>query len=108
MKENKFRKALVIFGNEEAGILEQTEHGYCFTYNDEFVKKNISISVSLPITQKIHESRQLHPFFLGLLPEGWYLDLVTKKLKIDKNDAFGILLATCKDTAGAVRVEEIK
>jgi serine/threonine-protein kinase HipA len=43
---------------------------------------------------------------LGLLPEGWYLDLASKKLKIDKDDKFGLLLATCKDTVGAVSIRQ--
>ena len=108
MKKIKFRKAIVVCLDEKAGIIEKIEGGYRFTYDSEFIKKNKPISVSLPITKQIYESINLFPFFLGLLPEGWYLDIVTKKLKIDKNDNFGILLATCKETIGAVTIEEWK
>lgn len=108
MKTASFRKAVVIFGGEKAGVIEEIKNGYRFIYEDEFIKKNKSISISLPSTQKIYESSELPPFFLGLLPEGWYLEIVSKKLKIDKQDAFGLLLATCKDTIGAVSVEELK
>ena len=108
MKKIKFRKAIVVCHGGKAGIIEEIEGGYRFTYDSEFIKKNKPISVSLPMTKQIYESINLFPFFLGLLPEGWYLDIVIKKLKIDKNDNFGILLATCKETIGAVTIEEWK
>jgi len=108
MKKIKFRKAIVVYLDEKAGIIEEIEGGYRFTYDSEFIKKNKPISVSLPMTKQIYESTNLFSFFLGLLPEGWYLDIVTKKLKIGKNDNFGILLATCKETIGAVTIEEWK
>ena len=104
MEKNKFRKAVVLFGDEKAGLIEETEKGYRFTYNSEFIKKNKPLSVSLPIKREIYESVDLFPFFVGLLPEGWYLDLVVKTLKIDKKDSFGILLNTCKETIGAVAI----
>lgn len=108
MTGNKFRKAIVLFNNERAGLLEELKDGYRFTYDSEFIKNKRPVSVSLPIAKNSYESTYLFSFFLGLLPEGWYLDLVCKTLKIDKDDVFGILLATCKDTIGAVTVKEIK
>lgn len=108
MEKNKFRRAIVKFLDEEAGVIEEIEGGYRFTYDSEFIKKNKPISVSLPTTKKVYESTDFFPFFLGLLPEGWYLDIVTRKLKIDKKDAFGLLLATCSETVGAITIEELK
>lgn len=102
----KHRKGIVKYKQELAGVIEETDSGYRFTYEDEFLKKSLAISFSLPITNKIHESKELFSFFEGLLPEGWYLGIVTKNMKIDRNDKFGVLLATCKDTIGAVSVEE--
>ena len=94
-----------MYKSEQAGIIEENEKGYRFEYNEDFIKKGLSISVSLPITKKIYESVELFPFFYGLLPEGWYLDIVTKKLKLDKDDPFGILLATSTETIGAVWIK---
>ncbi|MFH1453422.1 MAG: HipA N-terminal domain-containing protein [Armatimonadota bacterium] len=108
MQKNEFRRAYVNFHGEKAGIIEETDEGYRFTYDDGFMKKNKPISVSLPSAVEVYESTDLFPFFLGLLPEGWYLDIVAKKLKIDKKDLFGLLLATCGETTGAVSIEEIK
>lgn len=97
-----------MYNNEQAGILEEIETGYRFTYSDEFIKKKKSISISLPAEKKLFESTDLFPFFVGLLPEGWYLDIVCSTLKIDKKNRFRILLATCKDTIGAVSIYELK
>ncbi|MFH1460764.1 MAG: HipA N-terminal domain-containing protein [Candidatus Omnitrophota bacterium] len=105
MKNNP--KAIVKFNNILAGILEKTQTGYKFTYDDEFIKNSLGISLSLPINQKTYTSEKMFPFFKGLIPEGWYLDIVSKKLKIDKSDSFKILLSTCKDTIGAVSIEEM-
>jgi serine/threonine-protein kinase HipA len=105
--EKKFRKAIILCKDKKAGILEETKDGYRFTYDDEFLKGNQPISLSLPLTQKVYESSNLFSFFLGLLPEGWYLNIVCKKLKIDKRDKFELLLSTCKNTIGAVTVMEI-
>jgi HipA-like protein len=32
------------------------------------------------------------------------LELTTKKLKVPKDDAFGLLIATCADCVGAVEI----
>ena len=39
MTKNKFRKAVVLFKNERAGLLEEVKDGYRFTYDSEFIKK---------------------------------------------------------------------
>ena len=107
MQKNEFRKGEVFFREELSGVIEETAYGYRFTYDENFAKKNISLSISLPIKKRVFESAELFSFFAGLLPEGWYLDLVSSTLKIDKNDSFGILLATCKDTIGAVGIRKL-
>lgn len=109
MKDRDFRKGIVYFNNIEAGIIEETDSGYRFTYNKTYVQnKGQDISVSLPLRKEPYISKQLFPFFEGLLPEGWYFDIVSSVLKIDKNDIFGVLLSTCKDTIGMVSIEQEK
>ena len=108
MRSSELRKAAVLFEGRKAGVVEETERGYRFTYDSEFVRNGNPISVSLPMTREAYESTDLFAFFAGLLPEGWYLDIVSKKLKIDKDDTFGLLLGTCGETIGAVTIEELK
>lgn len=62
------------------------------------------VSLTLPLRPEPWESRTVHPFFENLLPEGWLLDLSTQKLKIPKDDVFGLLAAVCRDSVGAVEL----
>ena len=65
-------------------------------------------SLTMPLDEEVFESRGLLPYFENLLPEGWLLELSTAKLKIPKDDAFGLLLATCADCIGAVEVRPLE
>ncbi|MFH1223908.1 MAG: HipA N-terminal domain-containing protein, partial [Pseudomonadota bacterium] len=74
-------------------------------YDHEFLKNGTAISASLPLSETPYRAKELFPFFKGLLPEGWYLQIVSMTQKIDENDHFGLLLAsTNTDTIGAVTV----
>ncbi len=102
------RKAEVFYSDELAGYLTETTSGYTFQYDPEFLKKNIPIAVSLPPRAEPYQSKELFPFFKGLLPEGWYLDIVSAAQKIDSKDYFGLLIGTAKtDTAGTVTIQKV-
>ncbi len=99
------RKADVFYDNELAGYLTESPDGYTFQYDLAFLKKNIPLSVSLPPRPQPYHSKELFPFFKGLLPEGWYLNIVSTTQKIDSKDYFGMLTGTASvDTIGAVTV----
>ena len=103
------RKAKVLYENELAGHISETQNGYIFQYDHEFFKKNIPISISLPPREGPYHSKELFSFFKGLLPEGWYLNIVSATQKVDRKDSFGLLLAsTSGDTIGAVTVIKVK
>ncbi len=109
MNEKIFRKARVNYKDELAGYLQETENGFQFLYDENYLRSGGQpISVSLPLTNEPYESKELFSFFRGLLPEGWYLDIVSAAKKIDTNDSFGLLLATTGDTIGAVTVYPIR
>lgn len=80
-----------------------------FTYSPEWLAQPhaVPVSLTLPLRAAPYVSQELHPFFENLLPEGWLLEVTTKKLKISKNDPFGLLLATCRDCVGAVEIEAV-
>lgn len=106
---NVSRKAQVFYKNELAGYITETQNGYTFQYDHEFLKKNIPISISLPPREEPYNSKELFPFFKGLLPEGWYLNIVSATQKVDNKDSFGLLLASSSgDTIGAVTVIKVK
>jgi serine/threonine-protein kinase HipA len=106
---NVLRKAQVFYNNELAGYISETPNGYTFQYDHDFLKKNIPIAISLPPRDEPYNSNELFPFFKGLLPEGWYLNIVSATQKVDNKDSFGLLLASSSgDTIGAVTVKKVK
>jgi len=49
----------------------------------------------------------LFPFYDGLIPEGWLLEIAQQNWKINRHDRMELLLTCCKDCLGAVSVERI-
>jgi len=102
----KNREALVRLDGTPVGTLVESGRQVTFVYDPHWLARPdaIPISVTLPLRPEPYVTEGLHPFFENLLPEGWLLELATKKLKISKDDAFGMLLATCADCVGAVEI----
>ena len=100
------KKAFVYLRESKAGLLEKTERGCRFYYFKEYLSSQDAqpVSLTLPLTEDPYESERLFPFFLGLIPEGWLLDLTSRTLKIDPENPFDILLATGGDCIGAVKI----
>ena len=87
------------------GTIEEDAGQTVFTYSPEWLAQPdaVPVSLTLPLRDEPYVSQGLHPFFENLLPEGWLLDVTTKKLKISKDDPFGLLLATCGTAWGPWR-----
>ena len=100
------RKAQVYCKNEFAGILCETEEGFLFQYDATYLASAApkSVSLTLPLQQKAFISKVLFPFFDGLIPEGWLLNIAVSNWKIKPNDRFGLLLSLCKESIGCVAV----
>ena len=105
------RQAKVYYQNDLAGILVETDDGeYEFTYDKEYVRNfpDRFLTFSMPVSEKKYRSNRLFPFFEGLIPEGWLLEIASKNWKINQNDRMGLLLACCKNCIGAVSVVPIE
>lgn len=102
-----FRYAFVYVRNIYAGILRETDCGYSFTYDKAYLNRidASAVSLTLPLREDAYVSRTLFPFFDGLIPEGWLLDIVSHNWKLDRNDRFGLLLVACKDGIGNVSIQ---
>lgn len=102
----KPRAAEVRLDGQRVGLLEEIEGGTRFRYDASWIARPgaAPVSLTMPLRSEPWEARGLLPFFENLLPEGWLLELSTAKLHISKDDAFGLLLATCADCIGAVEI----
>lgn len=108
---DEYRKAYVYVQKKFAGIIEETDEGYTFSYDYDYLESEnaVAVSLTLPLSYEKYQSNILFPFFDGLIPEGWLLGIVTRNWKINHNDRFGLLLSVCKDCIGdvCIRNEEI-
>ena len=104
------KQAVVFLRDRKAGVLTENENGYTFQYDRNFLLSDDAeaISLTLPLSDKPFHDKVLFPFFDGLIPEGWLLDIAEKSWKIDVRDRMSLLLACCKDCIGAVGVEPIR
>ena len=100
------RRAEIKMHNSTAGWLTLDENGYHFVYDNTYLqsKSPEPISLTLPLQEASFNNKSLFPFFDGLIPEGWLLDIAEKNWKLNPRDRMGLLLACCKDCIGAVSV----
>ena len=104
------RKAAIYYKDYLAGTLTETDDGdYHFQYNENYITEHPkeSISLTMPVRSETYTDKRLFPFFEGLIPEGWLLDIASKNWKINPNDRMGLLLACCQNCIGAVSVQPI-
>ena len=104
------KKAEVKMHNKTAGILTQDEHGYHFEYDKVYLQSESSLAVSLtlPLQEAAYHSMVLLPFFDGLIPEGWLLEIAEKNWKLNPRDRMALLMTCCKDCIGAVSIIPIQ
>jgi serine/threonine-protein kinase HipA len=101
------RKAKIYYKADLAGYLTETDDGeYVYQYETDFVQRhnNKFLTFTMPVRVEPYNDKRLFPFFEGLIPEGWLLDIATKSWKLNPNDRMGLLLACCHNCIGAVSV----
>ena len=104
------RQGKVFYKDIFAGIVSETDDGeYTFAYQPSYIEEYPTqfLTFSMPVKDNTYRDRRLFPFFEGLIPEGWLLDIASDNWKINKNDRMGLLLACCKNCIGAVSVEPL-
>lgn len=105
MKQGK-----VFYKEHLAGIITETLDGdYIFKYDKGYIENHPQdfLTFTMPVREEEYRDKRLFPFFEGLIPEGWLLDIATKNWKINNNDRMSLLLACCSNCIGAVSVKPI-
>ena len=107
---NVLRQACVFVRDRFAGMIQETDEGYRFTYDSLYLNTPMAcaVSLTLPLRNEPYCSHTLFPFFDGLIPEGWLLNVVSRNWKIDQKDRFGLLMVACHDCIGIVSIREEK
>ena len=107
MKASTTTKRGQVFVDEHfAGIIEDAEGMCVFTYDPPYLnyKDAKAVSLTLPLQAQPYREKTMIPFFDGLIPEGWLLNIITDNWKIDPRDRMALLLLACKDCIGNVSV----
>lgn len=104
------RKAEIKIHDRTAGWLSQDENGYHFMYDASYLRWADAepVSLTLPFQETTIDSKILFPFFDGLIPEGWLLDIAENHWKLNPRDRMGLLMVCCRDCIGAVSVHPVK
>ena len=101
------RQGEVYYKDHLAGVVAETNDGeYVFQYDEKYVEEHQDefLTFTMPVTEMPFFEKRLFPFFDGLIPEGWLLDIAVENWKINPNDRMGLLLACCQNCIGAVSV----
>jgi serine/threonine-protein kinase HipA len=103
------RSGQVFYQDIFAGIITENEEGYFFQYDENYLQQPNSqaISLTMPLQIKAFSSTVLLPFFDGLIPEGWLLEIAIENWKINARDRMGLLLSVCGDCIGAVSIKPL-
>lgn len=104
------RGGKVYYKDYLAGTITETDDGeYTFEYDPQYVEDHPEkfITFTMPVTDQVYTDNRLFPFFEGLIPEGWLLNIASESWKINRNDRMGLLLACCQNCIGAVSVKPI-
>lgn len=101
------REGKVFVQDQYAGMIRETDQGYEFLYDRDYLSQGnaLPVSLTMPLREESYVSNTLFPFFDGLIPEGWLLDMVERNWKLDGRDRFGLMLVACRDCIGDVRIE---
>jgi serine/threonine-protein kinase HipA len=103
------KRAKVYMHENWAGTLIEDDEGFHYRYEEEYLQNDSAepISLTLPLKSSTYSSKILFPFFDGLIPEGWLLDIAEKNWKLNMRDRMSILLVTCRDCIGAVSIHPL-
>ncbi|WP_339924149.1 HipA N-terminal domain-containing protein [uncultured Cyclobacterium sp.] len=104
------RQGIVKCNNIQAGVLTEEDNGeYLFVYDEVYAQTypDQFVTFQMHVSTRPYRSNRLFPFFDGLIPEGWLLNIAVESWKINKNDRMGLLLACCQNAIGAVSVHPV-
>jgi serine/threonine-protein kinase HipA len=103
------RQARIYRKDVLAGLLTEEGGEYRFCYDAAYLKLDnaLAISLTLPLQDEEFVSPVLFPFFDGLIPEGWLLDVALRNTDISILDRMSLLLLCCKECIGSVSVVPI-
>jgi serine/threonine-protein kinase HipA len=100
------KQGLVYKKDKLAGLVWEDENGYSFQYNKDYLlnPRYGEVSRTLPLRSEAFTDKNMLPFFDGLIPEGWLLQIAIENWKLNPRDRMTILLTLCHDCIGDIAI----
>jgi serine/threonine-protein kinase HipA len=100
------KKGIVYKKDKLSGIVWEDENGYHFQYEKSYLQNPVygPVSRTLPLRLEEFTDKNMLPFFDGLIPEGWLLQIAIDNWKLNPRDRMTLLLTLCKDCIGDVSI----
>lgn len=100
------KKGWVYKKDKLVGVIWEDEEGYSFLYDSAYLSNPIynEVSKTLPLRKEVFTSTEMLPFFDGLIPEGWLLQIAVENWKLDPRNRMELLLALCQDCIGDIAI----
>ncbi len=91
-------------GRNKIGVLKRKTNGSVeFRYDDDWVEKGYSISISLPLIDRVFTGQEAYFYFDNLLPDNKrILEAVAQKFQTPSTNAFDILSVIGRECVGAL------
>lgn len=69
--------------DQYVGLLTEDETGFTFAYDADYLASSQAeaVSLTLPLSDEPYHDTVLFPFFDGLIPEGWLLNIAESSWK---------------------------
>jgi serine/threonine-protein kinase HipA len=100
------RTAEILQHGFRAGRLEELgSDQWRFTYDAGYAGEPVSLS--MPVSELVHDFHKFPPPFEGLLPEGLQLEAMLRRYKLDRSDLLGQLLVCGEDLVGSLIVRSL-
>ncbi len=81
------KQAIVYWKSLKAGILTESDEGYSFAYDKDYLTMTEArgISLTMPLREEPFQSNTLHPFFDELICGMWIRKHSTNGMLLEKN-----------------------
>ena len=100
------KKGSVYKKDKLSGIIWEDENGCHFQYIKSYLQNPVhgAVSKTLPLRPEEFLDKNILPFFDGLIPEGWLLQIAIDNWKLNPRDRMTLLLTLCKDCIGDISI----
>jgi serine/threonine-protein kinase HipA len=90
-----------------SGVVWEDEKGYHFLYEQSYLQNPVygAVSRTLPLRSEVFTDKNMLPFFDGLIPEGWLLQIAIDNWKLNPRDRMTLLLTLCNDCIGDISIK---